>query len=72
MTFMAKVYDYARFKILREIKDLENFVRTKYEESKKTEYMWFDHYSVSYTRMRIDELYRQLNEMDNDSPIHKK
>ena len=69
---MAKIYDYARLKILREIKDLENFVRTKYEESKKTEHMWFDHYRVSHTRMRIDELYRQLNEMDNDSPIHKK
>ncbi len=65
---MAKIYDYTRFKILREIKDLENFVRLKYEQAKKNEFMWFDHYTVTNARSRVDELKKELEAL-NDSSI---
>lgn len=65
---MAKVYDYTRFKILREIRDLENFVRQKYDEAKTTEFMWFDHYSVTHARSRVDQLRKELEAL-NDSSV---
>jgi hypothetical protein len=65
---MAKVYDYNRFKILREIKDLENFVRRKYDEAKTMEFMWFDHYSVAHARSRVEQLKKELEAL-NDSPV---
>jgi hypothetical protein len=66
---MAKVYDYTRFKILREIRDLEEFVRQKYESSKNaSEFVWFDHYSVAHARARVEQLRKQLEELD-DSPF---
>lgn len=65
---MAKVYDYARFKILREIKDLESFVRHKYEQAKVSENMWFDHYGIRHAHERIGQLQKELEAL-NDSPV---
>lgn len=66
---MAKVYQYSQFKILREIKDLQNFVQKKYQDAKSSEFMWFDHYSVSHARLRIEQLKTELEKMDNDTPL---
>ena len=69
---MAKIYDFEKYKLRKELRELERFLEQKYALSREFKMMWFDHYSVTATQKRISEIKEKLKELDNVCDAPKK
>lgn len=69
---MAKIYNFERYKLRKELRELELFLEQKYALSREFKMIWFDHYSVTATQRRISEIKEKLKELDNVCDTPKK
>lgn len=66
---MAKIYCLMTYRLHKELKELREFVESKYKYNQESPTMWFDHYSVTMAQTRIREIQSLLRELQSDKQV---